>query len=172
MQSQSIISNQEIEWICSPLYGRGLTPRSTGPATAGGVRLARSGFATVARQPYAARLRGPVTSNVRQHNPNSCHCNTFKSSLCSQQSPLCYSSPLHTLKPCPIRQTLYLGKRQSGRVVLRGLGRPPDQGYIRTSNDWLTGDAYPRRMRPKCPMARASWRRLAPLTYLAPRRSR
>ena len=38
-------------------------PRSTGPATAGGVSLARSGFATVARQPYAACLRGPVSSN-------------------------------------------------------------------------------------------------------------
>jgi hypothetical protein len=45
----------------------GLTPRSTGPTTAGGARLARSGFATVARQPYAACLRGPVTSNVRPH---------------------------------------------------------------------------------------------------------
>jgi hypothetical protein len=45
-------------WCC-------LTPRSTGPATAGSVRLARSGFATVARQPYTACLRGPVTSNVR-----------------------------------------------------------------------------------------------------------
>ena len=51
---------------CSSLFtNRGLTPRSTGPATAGSVRLARSGFATVARQPYAARLCGPVTSNVR-----------------------------------------------------------------------------------------------------------
>jgi hypothetical protein len=46
----------------------GLTPRSTGPAPAGGVRLVRSGFATVAHQPYAACLRGPVTSNVRQHS--------------------------------------------------------------------------------------------------------
>ena len=52
----------------TPLSSRcGLTPQSTGPATAGSVRLARSGFATVARQPYAARLRGPVTSNVRPH---------------------------------------------------------------------------------------------------------
>ena len=42
-----------------------LTRRSTGPATAGGVSLARSGFATVARQAYTARLRGPVSSNVR-----------------------------------------------------------------------------------------------------------
>jgi hypothetical protein len=56
----------------SPSAHCGLTPRSTGPATAGSVRLARSGFATVARQPYAARLRGPVTSNVRpqrMHTP-------------------------------------------------------------------------------------------------------
>jgi len=45
-----------------------LTRRSTGPATAGGVSLARSGFATVARQAYTACLRGPVSSNVRQHN--------------------------------------------------------------------------------------------------------
>ena len=45
-----------------------LTRRSTGPATAGGVSLPRSGFATVARQVYAACLRGPVSSNVRQHN--------------------------------------------------------------------------------------------------------
>ena len=45
-----------------------LTRRSTGPATAGGASLARSGFATVARQAYTARLRGPVSSNVRQHN--------------------------------------------------------------------------------------------------------
>ena len=41
-----------------------LTRRSTGPATAGGVSLARSGFATVARQAYTACLRGPVSSNV------------------------------------------------------------------------------------------------------------
>ena len=45
-----------------------LTRRSTGPATTGGVSLARSGFATVARQAYTACLRGPVSSNVRQHN--------------------------------------------------------------------------------------------------------
>jgi len=45
-----------------------LTRRSTGPASAGGVSLARSGFATVARQAYTACLRGPVSSNVRQHN--------------------------------------------------------------------------------------------------------
>ena len=44
---------------------RCLTRRSTGPATAGGVSLARSGFATVARQAYTACLRGPVSSNVR-----------------------------------------------------------------------------------------------------------
>jgi len=44
-----------------------LTRRSTGPATAGGVSLARSGFATVARQAYTACLRGPVSSNVRPH---------------------------------------------------------------------------------------------------------
>ena len=45
-----------------------LTRRSTGPATAGGVSLALSGFATVARQAYTACLRGPVSSNVRPHN--------------------------------------------------------------------------------------------------------
>jgi len=45
-----------------------LTRRSTGPATAGGVSLARSGFATVARQAYTACLRGPVSSNVRHHS--------------------------------------------------------------------------------------------------------
>jgi len=33
--------------------------------------LARSGFATVARQPYAACLRGPVTSNVRRRRQES-----------------------------------------------------------------------------------------------------
>ena len=46
-----------------------LTRRSTGPATAGGVSLPRSGFATVARQAYTARLRGPVSSNVRRRIP-------------------------------------------------------------------------------------------------------
>jgi len=50
-----------------------LTLRSTGPATAGSVSLARSGFATVARQAYTARLRGPVSSNVRQHNSAVAH---------------------------------------------------------------------------------------------------
>ena len=51
--------------ICHQPCSRGLTLRSTGPATAGGVSLARSGFATVARQAYTACLRGPVSSNVR-----------------------------------------------------------------------------------------------------------
>ena len=50
-----------------------LTRRSTGPATARGVSLPRSGFATVARQAYTARLCGPVSSNVRQHNSAVAH---------------------------------------------------------------------------------------------------
>jgi len=68
-----------------------LTPRSTGPATAGGVSLARSGFATVARQAYTACLRGPVSSNVRRHeNRTSSFSEWFKSLHCSSHS---YASP-------------------------------------------------------------------------------
>jgi len=51
---------------------RRLTPRSTGPATAGGVSLARIGFATAARQAYTARLRGQVSSNVRRRKRTAC----------------------------------------------------------------------------------------------------
>ena len=57
-----------------------LTRRSTGPATACGVNLARSGFATVARQAYTACLRGPVSSNVRPHK-NLLWCATRQNSL-------------------------------------------------------------------------------------------
>ena len=51
-----------------------LTRRSTGPATAGGVSLPRSGYATVARQAYTACLRGPVSSNV---GPTQLRCETL-----------------------------------------------------------------------------------------------
>jgi len=44
-----------------------LTHRSSGPAAAGGVSLSRSGFATVARQAYAACRSVPLSSNVRWH---------------------------------------------------------------------------------------------------------
>jgi hypothetical protein len=46
---------------------RGLTPRSTGPATAGSVSPVCGAFGTFAHRAYAACLRGPVTSNVRHH---------------------------------------------------------------------------------------------------------
>jgi hypothetical protein len=45
----------------------GLTPRSTGPATAGSVSLVRGTWCIISYQAYAACLRGPVSSNVRPH---------------------------------------------------------------------------------------------------------
>ena len=42
-------------------------PRSTGPATAGAVSLVRGKWCIIAYQAYGACLRGPVSSNVRQH---------------------------------------------------------------------------------------------------------
>jgi hypothetical protein len=44
-----------------------LTPRSSRPATAGSVRLGRGPGGIFAAQPYAACLRGRLSSNVRQH---------------------------------------------------------------------------------------------------------
>ena len=70
-----------------------LTRRSTGPATAGGVSLARSGFATVARQAYTACLRGPVSSNVRPHN---------KSNAVRQQISVCWHVLDNEEEPCAL----------------------------------------------------------------------
>ena len=47
---------------------RGITLRSTGPATAGVVRLVCSTLCIVTNQPYATHRSRPVNSNVRQRN--------------------------------------------------------------------------------------------------------
>ena len=47
----------------------GLTPRSTGPATASTVSLVRGTWCIISYQAYGACLRRPVSSNVRPHNP-------------------------------------------------------------------------------------------------------
>jgi hypothetical protein len=52
---------------CSGRTQRGLTPRSTGPATASAVSLARGTWCIIASQAYGACLRRPVSSNVRRH---------------------------------------------------------------------------------------------------------
>jgi hypothetical protein len=51
--------------------GCGLTPRSTGPATASAVSLVRGTWCIIAYQAYGTCLRGPVNSNVRPHQTNS-----------------------------------------------------------------------------------------------------